>query len=102
VFTVGIGTSEGAVVSNQGRQFHARLDELTLQTIAAETDGEYFNASTAQDLQAIYENLSTHLVFRTQQSEVTALVTGLAAMLMLAAGTFSLLWFNRACRRTGR
>ncbi len=95
VYTVGIGTAEGAVVSNQGRSFHTRLDELSLQTIAAETDGEYFNATSAQDLQAIYENLSTHLVFRTQQSEVTALVTGLAAMLMLAAGTLSLLWFNR-------
>jgi Ca-activated chloride channel family protein len=95
VYTVGLGTAQGAVVSNQGRSMRASLDEVTLQRIAEATDGEYFNASTAQDLQAIYENLSTHLVFRTQEQEITALGTALAALLVLAAGTLSLLWFNR-------
>jgi Ca-activated chloride channel homolog len=95
VYTVGIGTAQGAVVSNQGRSMRASLDELTLQRIAEATDGQYYNASTAQDLQAIYENLSTHLVFRTQEQEITALGTALAALLVLAAGTLSLLWFNR-------
>jgi Ca-activated chloride channel family protein len=95
VYTVGLGTAQGAVVSNQGRSMRASLDEVTLQRIAEATDGEYFNASTAQDLQAIYENLSTHLVFRTQEQEITALGTALAALLALAAGTLSLLWFNR-------
>jgi Ca-activated chloride channel family protein len=95
VYTVGIGTAQGAVVSNQGRSMRASLDEVTLQRIAEATDGEYFNASTSQDLQAIYENLSTHLVFRTQEQEITALATALAALLVLAAGTLSLLWFNR-------
>ncbi len=95
VYTVGIGTQQGAVISNQGRSFRASLDEPTLQRIAEATDGEYYTASTAQDLQAIYENLSTHLVFRTQEQEITALGTALAALLVLAAGTLSLVWFNR-------
>jgi Ca-activated chloride channel family protein len=95
VYTVGIGTQQGAVVSNQGRSMRASLDEVTLQRIAEATDGEYFTANTAEDLQTIYENLSTQLVFRTQEQEITALGTALAALLVLAAGTLSLLWFNR-------
>ena len=59
------------------------------------TDGAYFNASTESDLRTIYENLSLQLVFRKQETEITALFTGAAAVLSLIAGTLSLLWFNR-------
>jgi hypothetical protein len=43
----------------------------------------------------VYENLSTQLVFKPEQLELTALFTGVSAFLMLMAGTLSLLWFNR-------
>ncbi len=72
-----------------------RLDEDTLKRIAEATDGRYFNASTEKDLQAIYENLSTQLVFRKQETEVTALFTGGAVVLLLLASALSILWFNR-------
>jgi hypothetical protein len=35
------------------------------------------------------------LVFRKQETEITALFTGAAAVLSLIAGALSLLWFNR-------
>lgn len=95
VYTVGLGTEDGAVVGNQGRSFRARLDEGTLKAVAEDTDGEYFNATSTEELHEIYQNLSTTLVFRKQQNELTALITGAAAMLMLVAGSLSLLWFNR-------
>ena len=75
---------------------HARAPGRdTLKRIAEATDGAYFNASTETDLQTIYENLSTHMVFRKQETEITAFFTGLAIVLLLLAGTLSLLWFNR-------
>lgn len=95
VYTVGIGSLEGTVLRVQGRSIRTRLDELTLKRVAEATDGAYYNASTEQDLRAIYENLSAHLVFRKQETEVTAGFTGLAVILSLAAGVLSLLWFNR-------
>ena len=95
VYTVGLGTEDGAVVGNQGRSFRARLDEATLKAVAEDTDGEDFNATSTEALHEIYQNLSTTLVFRKQQNELTALLTGAAALLMLAAGSLSLLWFNR-------
>lgn len=95
VYTVGIGSEEGAIVRIQGRAIRTRLDEQTLQTIAEMTDGQYFNAQTETDLVKVYENLSTNLVLKTDKTEITAYVTGIAVLLSLLAGALSLLWFNR-------
>jgi Ca-activated chloride channel family protein len=95
VYTVGVGSLEGTVLRTQGRAIRVRLDEVTLKRVAEATDGVYYNAANEQDLHAIYENLSTHLVFRKQQTEITAMFTGLAVVLSLLAGSLSLLWFNR-------
>jgi hypothetical protein len=43
----------------------------------------------------IYKSLSTRLIVGKDQTEVTALFTAIAMALLLIAGTFSLLWFNR-------
>ena len=95
VYTVGVGSVEGTVLNTGGRSMRVRLDENVLKSVAEATDGSYYNASTEKDLQSIYENLSTHLVFRKQETEVTALFTGAAMALSLIAGILSLLWFNR-------
>ena len=95
VYTVGVGSADGTVVRIQGRSVRTRLDEATLKQIADQTDGQYFNASNERDLRAVYENLSTQLVFRQQHTEVTAILTGIAALLSILAGALSLLWFNR-------
>ena len=95
VYTIGVGSVQGTVLGTQGRSVRVRLDEEVLKRIAEATDGAYFNASTEKDLKAIYDNLSTHLVFRKQQTEVTAILTGVAVALSLIGGMLSLLWFNR-------
>jgi Ca-activated chloride channel family protein len=95
VYTIGVGSIEGTVLRAFGRSMRVRLDEDTLQAVATATGGTYYNASTEQDLQRIYENLSTRLVFTKQESEVTAGFTRVAGLLLLVAGGLSLLWFNR-------
>lgn len=95
VYTVGIGTPEGAVVTNEGRSARSQLDEATLIKIAEGTQAKYFNAQTETDLSHIYENLATELVLRDERSEVTVLFASAAGALFLLAACFSLLWFNR-------
>ncbi len=95
IYTVGVGSPEGTILRIQGRAIRTRLDEVTMKKIAEKTDGEYYNASNENDLRTIYEKLSTHLVLRTEKTEITAGFTGLAVVLSLIAGIFSLLWFNR-------
>jgi Ca-activated chloride channel homolog len=95
VFTIGLGSPQGVVLQNFGRSMRVQLDETTLKAIAQATDGKYFNASTTSDLQSIYRNLNPQLVFRSQQTEITALFTGAALVLALVAGALSLFWFSR-------
>ena len=95
VYTVGVGTPSGAVLSLEGRSIRTSLDETTLKQIAADTDAEYFLATSDADLKKVYENLTTQLVFRSEKTEVTALFTLVAAMFSIVASALSLLWFNR-------
>jgi Ca-activated chloride channel family protein len=95
VYTVGVGTPAGAVLSLEGRSIRTALDETTLKQIAEDTDAQYFLATSDADLKKVYENLSTELVLRTQKTEVTALFTLVAAVFSIVASALSLLWFNR-------
>jgi len=95
VYTIGIGSKAGSVLHIQGRSIRTQLDEDLLKQVAEVANGAYYNATNEGDLQKIYENLGTRLVFRTEKTEVTAGLTGLAAALSILGGAFSLLWFNR-------
>jgi Ca-activated chloride channel family protein len=95
IYTVGVGSADGTVVRIQGRSVRTRLDEATLKQIADATGAQYYNASNEKDLRAVYENLTTQLVLRQQRTEVTAILTAIAALLSIAAAALSLVWFNR-------
>lgn len=95
IYTVGIGTVEGEVVGFEGWSFRARLDEDALREVARITQAEYYYAGNAEDLKKVYSTLSSKLVMTRQQTEVTSLVTALAALLAVVAAALSVLWFNR-------
>jgi Ca-activated chloride channel family protein len=95
IYTVGIGTVEGDVVGFEGWSFRARLDEETLKAIAGITRAEYFYAGNAADLHKVFQTLGSKIVLQSRETEVTALFAAAAAVLALAAGALSMLWFNR-------
>ena len=95
IYTVGLGTEEGAILTFFGRSMRVQLDEATLQTIADRTRGQYFRADSETDLQDIYRSLSTQLVMEREKTEITALFAALAAILIAVAGLLSLLWYHR-------
>jgi Ca-activated chloride channel family protein len=96
IFTVGIGTPEGATLTVNGWSMRVRLDEEVLKKIASTTRGEYFRAGDAAALKKIYRQLGARLVLEKQQTmEVTALFAGLGALLSLVAALMSMAWFNR-------
>jgi len=95
VFTVGVGTPEGAVISVGGWSARVGLDEESLKQIAQMTHGEYFQAGTAEDLKAVYQNLNARMVFKTEQTEISALFAAAGALLVLLGAMLSMLWFNR-------
>ena len=95
VYTVGLGSPDGAVVRFQGRAARVVLDEPTLKAAAQATGAQYFRATNETDLREIYQDLGRKLVFKTERTEITSGFSGAAAVLLLAAGGLSLLWFNR-------
>ena len=95
IYTVGIGTTEGAILNIEGFSIRSRLDEEALQQIAQLTGGEYFNATSEEDLRAIYNNLNPHLTIRPQEMEVTSLFVGAGILVLMIAGALSLVWLGR-------
>ena len=95
VFTVGVGTKDGEIIGFEGWSMRVRLDEETLKNIANVTHGEYFYAGTATDLVKIYKSLNSRLVLEKKETEITALLSAAAAVMVLLAAALSLLWFNR-------
>jgi len=95
VFTVGVGTPDGQILTGEGWSIRVRLDEDALKVIADLTRAEYFFAGNAPDLKRIYETLNSKIVMERKKTEVTALFTAVAASLTLLAAALSLMWFNR-------
>lgn len=95
IYTVGLGSPQGTILNVSGAAMRVALDEATLKAIADRTLGQYYKAESATDLSNIYENLSTRLIIKPEQTEITALFAGFAAILLIIAGVLSLLWFNR-------
>jgi len=95
IYTVGVGTLQGAIVGIEGWQMRVGLDEETLKAVADLTRGEYFYAGTAVDLKKIYESLRSRLVLEKKRTEVTALFCAVAAALVVLSAGLSLAWFNR-------
>lgn len=95
VYTVGIGTVDGETIGFEGWSMRVRLDEETLKAIAQKTAAEYYYAGTAQDLNKVYQNLSSRLTLEKKETEVSALLALAGALLALLAAGLSLLWFNR-------
>jgi Ca-activated chloride channel family protein len=95
IYTVGVGTPQGAIVGIEGWQMRVGLDEETLKAVADLTRGEYFYAGTAVDLKKIYESLRSRLVLERKRTEVTAVFCAVAAALVILSAALSLAWFNR-------
>ena len=95
VFTVGVGTDNGQILTGEGWSMRVRLDEEPLRAIADLTRAEYFYAGTAMDLKKVYQSLRSKIVMEKKETEITALFSALAAATVLLSATLSLLWFNR-------
>ena len=95
VYTVGVGTPEGKIIGFEGWSMRVRLDEETLKQIANITQGEYFYAGNAVDLNKVYQTLNAKLVLERKKTEITALFAGLAALLAVVSAALSLAWFHR-------
>lgn len=99
IYTIALGTDQGEVqVPGQDGQpttLQVPPDRETLAKIAETTDAIAFDAPTATDLAAVYDNLESRIGYTEQSQEVTAAFAGLALLLVVGAAGLSAYWFGR-------
>ena len=91
IYTLGVGTPEGAVLKAEGIQARVKLDEAPLQQVAEITGGEYFRAASGKDIGRLYDSLRVRLAAgQLQLMELTAPVAALGLLLVLMASAWNL------------
>lgn len=115
VYTIGFGTAQGGErpicapvqVGNEppgdrvgfgnsfgggGGGFRRGIDEETLKEVAALTDGEYYSAESAGELQNVFHNLPTYLITKTETTEISVAFAALGAVFVMLGMVLGLLW----------
>jgi Ca-activated chloride channel family protein len=118
IYTIGFGTENGASFPNCRPQFYGNepnfgggqgfgggggfgfggggfrrgIDEETLKQVSALTGGEYYSASSANELHQVFENLPTYLITKHEIMEGSVFFTAIGAALAGLAVVLSLLW----------
>ena len=95
IHVVGLGTVDGVAGDPGGLAIYMQLDEPTLREVARVTGGEYHHAGSAEELRSVYQDLGSRLQVQTRDTEITGLFALVSALVALAAGLLSLLWFGR-------
>ena len=109
VYTIGFGTENGSADFGRGDPFgggnqqsgrgqgfrggfRRGIDEQTMQQIADMTGGEYYAASSSDELLSVFEGLPTYLITKTEVMEISVVFAGFGALLAALAMVMSLRW----------
>ncbi len=99
IYTIALGTPAGTVdVPDQFGQIHTLdvpPDKQTLQQIADKTGGTAFDAPTAKDLSAVYDNLQSRVGYTEERQEVTVALVAAGLLLVVVGAGLSAVWFGR-------
>ena len=96
VYPIGVGSEAGTVVEVDGFSVATRLDEALLREVAQATNGAYFQAEDAAQLERIYDTIDLQLTVQAEMTEITSLLAGVALVFLLVAGALSMAWIGRA------
>lgn len=74
------------------RDFRLQIDETTLKQIADITGGTYYFASSANDLEDVFQNLPSFVVATRETIEISVFFTAFAAIMIILAMFLSFRW----------
>ena len=110
IYSIGFGTTKAAVMdcwnlyldpppsspaleSRVGNgSFGNGPDEATLKQIAEMTGGEFYSATSADELQMVFQELNSFLALNNQSIEVSAYFAAIGTFLAMAAFLLAALW----------
>ncbi|MBG6102722.1 VWA domain-containing protein [Micromonospora vinacea] len=94
VHSISFGTPSG-FVDRGGRPIQVPVDGQTLKAVAEETGGMFHEASTTDELRAVYEDIGSSVGYRTERQDVSARFIGLGLVFAMGAAAGSMRWFSR-------
>ncbi len=111
VYTIGFGTTNNTSPMNcgdgdpfggffgfggggfgGGGGFRREIDEETLTQIAEMTGGKYYVATSASELQEVFQNLPTYVIATRETTEISVFFTAFAALMAILALVLALRW----------
>lgn len=110
IYAIGFGTSNAAIMDCWNRfpdippstpaiesqlgvtNFDNGPDVATLKQIAEITGGEFYSATSAAELQTVFQKLHQYIAMTNKTVEVSVLFTALGALLMMTAVLLSFFW----------
>ncbi|GAA4962910.1 VWA domain-containing protein [Actinoplanes utahensis] len=94
ISTIAFGTDTG-VVDIRGDMKLVPVDRLSLQQLAEQTDGYFYEAATVGELKNVYKDMGSSIGHRVESREVTQLYAVAGLFLGLIGAATSLLWTSR-------
>ncbi len=94
VSTIAYGTPNGTLLI-QGQEVPVPVNAQALQTIATETHGAYYRATTGDELKRVYQGLGSSIGYDVSHQEVGRWFVGIALILALVGGALSVVWTSR-------
>ena len=96
-FGGGFGSPFGSGGGGSGRfdgggGFRREIDEETLKQVADQTGGQYYIATSAGELQEVFENLPTYVIATLERTEVSVFFTAFAVLLAILAMVLAIRW----------
>ena len=82
----------GGNLGGGGGGFRREIDEETLQQVADATGGEYYIATSAGELQDVFQSLPTYVIATRETTEISVFFTGIAVLIAILAMILSLRW----------
>jgi Ca-activated chloride channel homolog len=98
VYSIALGTDEGILdlsFGGEARRIPVPPDRESLRMIAEQTGGKYYDAPSAEALEAAYTDLGSLLEGEPGEAEATFAFLAAAALLALLAAGFGVVWFSR-------
>jgi Ca-activated chloride channel homolog len=90
IYTIGLGSPEGANLTVEGITVRTRLDEVALRTLAEVSGGEYFAAPSETELKTILDGLQPELILRDEPTELTAPLGGIGGLFLVVGAVISM------------
>ena len=99
VYTVALGTADGAVMAPDGAALPVPPDPAALAEVARITGGKAFAAEDADALDEVYERLGSRIGTRREKREISAGFAAAGLLLLAGALGTSLRWRGRLPER---